>query len=154
MPKAVKENCVMTFDEIKAHENIRHTMAIYNHAGDTDDAETYADTFANDAIFENPGYFRLVGRDAILAWKKTHRVFTTAEFRMHNVSSILINMVGPNSANVRSNWIAITNAGPDHAGRYIDRFIQTNNGWKIAERTVEMLWISKDSLLQQAVPGK
>lgn len=137
----------MTLEELAAHEGIRHTMATYNHAGDGDDAETYASTFTKDGIFENPGLFHHVGRDAILAWKKDHRVFTTASFRMHNVSTILINLTGPDSADVRSNWIAITDVGPDHAGRYIDQFSLTADGWKIAHRRVEMLWVADYSLL-------
>lgn len=139
----------MTLDELAAYEDIRRTLATYNHAGDSDDAEAYAGTFTENAIFENPGYFHHVGRAQILEWKKSHQVFTTARFRMHNLSSVLIDLTGSDSADVRSYWIAITNVGPDHAGKYIDKLVRTDVGWKIANRLVEMDWISDSSKLEK-----
>jgi len=142
----------MTLDDAVACEEIRHTLATYNHAGDSDDAAGYAATFAQDALFEAPG-FSLSGRDAIHAWKLNHSVFAggasgrPASFRIHHVSTMLIDVLSPDRAKAKSNWMAMTEIGPDHAGRYIDDLRKTDEGWRIAHRRVEVLWRAPNSFI-------
>jgi uncharacterized protein (TIGR02246 family) len=136
----------MDFDEMQARESIRDTLARYNQAGDNDDAEAYAATFAEDGIFEALG-LRQEGRAEILAWKKSHRIFAASSFRMHHVSSTRIDFETPDSANVVSNWLAMTDAGPDHCGRYEDRFVRVGKHWLIEHRRVEILWKSAAGVL-------
>lgn len=136
----------MNFEQLLAYEQIRHTLATYNHAGDSNDAQAYAATFTEDAVFEAPG-IRLSGRAAIYEWKTTHTIFAAAAFRMHHVSSVLIDLISESTANVRSNWLVTTNIGTDHAGRYRDQFRNTLEGWRIAHRHVEILWRADNSIL-------
>ena len=136
----------MDREELTAHEEIRRTLAQYNQAGDGDAAELYAAAFTPDALFEAPA-FRHSGRDAILAWKRSHKVFGSATFRQHHVSSTLIELESMSVAHVRSNWLAITNIGQDHCGRYLDRFRKTGDRWLIEHRRVTILWRAENSSL-------
>lgn len=125
-------------------EAIRQIIARYNLTGDTDDFDGYAGCFAEDALFEAPG-FRHQGREAIRAWKGSHRIFGEAAFRMHMTTGTCIEFSSPDAARAVSNWMALTNSGPDHAGRYHDRFERTAEGWRIAERRVDILWRAETS---------
>jgi ketosteroid isomerase-like protein len=136
----------MKLQNLVAYEQIRHTLAAYNHAGDSNDAHAYAATFTEDAIFEAPG-FRLCGRLAIYDWKMKHTIFAAAAFRIHHVSSVLIDLISADTAKARSNWLVTTNIGTDHAGRYRDLFRKSENGWCIAHRQVDILWRAHNSFL-------
>lgn len=37
-------------------------------------------------------------------------------------------------------FLVITNAGPDHAGIYLDRYRRTAEGWRIDDREIRILW--------------
>jgi uncharacterized protein (TIGR02246 family) len=136
----------MDLDELRAREAIRDTLARYNQSGDNDDAAGYAATFAENGIFEALGT-RHVGRAAILAWKKSHRIFAESSFRMHQVSCTRIDFDSADRAAVLSNWVAMTDAGPDHCGRYHDRFVRAGGNWLIEHRRVEILWKSAAGVL-------
>lgn len=143
----------MKLDELIARECIRDTLARHNYSGDRDDAEGYAATFTEDAILESP-LFRSEGREAILAWKRGHRIFAGTSYRLHHVSSILIEVRSQDSADVVSNWLATTNIGPDHCGRYVDRFTREGERWLIAHRRIDILWQASDSVLGGSQPRK
>ena len=139
----------MTLEQLVTYEQIRHTLATYIHAGDSDDALAYAATFTEDAIFEAPD-FRLCGRAAIYDWKMKHTISATTAFRIHHVSSMLIDLISANTAKARSNWLVTTNIGTDLAGRYHDRVHKSEDGWCIAHRRVDILWRAHNSLLNAA----
>lgn len=136
----------MILDELIAREQIRHTLAAYNHAGDSNDADGFAGAFTEDAIFEGPG-FRLDGRAAIRAWKASQPMFGAATFRIHHVSGVLIEFLAADRARVRSNWLVTTDIGADSAGRYDDLFRKTRDGWRIAHRQGAVLWRAGNSFL-------
>ena len=82
----------------------------------------------------------LSGRAAIYEWKMKHTITAAAAFRMHHVSSVLIDLISVNCAKAQSNWLVTTSIGTDLAGRYQDQLLQTYHGWCIAHRQVEILW--------------
>ena len=139
----------MTLDEIIAREQIRHTLAAHNQAGDSNDSEGWIATFTHDAILEAPG-IHLSGYEALYAWKTSHTIFAETAFRSHHVSSILINLLSAQTATARSNWLVTTDIGPDHSGRYSDRFRKTGEGWLIEHRKIEILWRASNSFLEEA----
>lgn len=141
----------MTPNEAAACEEIRRTLAQYNQAGDVDDARMFADSFAIDGEI-HAASFDAVGRENIFAWKADQGIFPAEiggkpTFRMHNVSSTLIEFQPDGTASVRSYFFTVTNAGPDHAGRYTDVFVEENGRWLIKHRRPEVLWRAENSVI-------
>jgi len=139
----------MTLDELSACEEIRKTLAAHNQAGDGDDAQAWAATFTDDAKLATVG-LQIFGREALLQWKVSHKIFATTAHRNHHVSNTLIDLVSADSALVTSNWLVITDIGLDHSGRYRDRFRKTGDGWLIAQREIEIIWRADNGFLVQA----
>jgi hypothetical protein len=52
------------------------------------------------------------------------------------VSNLLIELEGPDRARARSYFLAVTDRGTDHWGRYRDDLLRTNDGWRFAHRRV------------------
>ena len=129
----------MAQDVAADRDAIRELIARYNQTGDADDVDGYVGCFAEDARFEAPG-FHHDGRAAIRAWKESHSIFGKTSFRMHVTGSTSISFESADSARARSNWIAVTDAGPDHAGRYHDHIVRTAGGWRFVHRQVDILW--------------
>lgn len=147
----------MTLDELFAREAIRDTLAQYNVSGDRLKIEDYAACFTEDGIMEaehrDPAFaFRYEGREAIRAWQERWRDGTAeggihgASFARHHLSTSKIDLTGPESAKVRTYWVAWTDIGPDHAGYYLDIFRKVGSRWLIAHRRVREDWRSENSL--------
>jgi ketosteroid isomerase-like protein len=128
-------------------------LAAYNHAGDSNDADAYARHLPRDAIFEALG-FRLCGRAAIYDWRFKHTIFAAAAFRIHHVSSVLIDLISADTAKARSNWLVTTNIGTDHARRYTDLFRKSEDGGCIAHRQIDILWRAHNSILGEEQMAK
>jgi hypothetical protein len=155
----------MTLDELLAREAIRDTMAKYNVSGDRLKIDDYAACFTEDGIMEaehkDPTFaFRYEGRETIRAWQQrwlkqtmngvgVHR----ATFARHHLSTCKIDLTGPDSADVRTYWVAWTDIGPDHAGYYLDAFRRVGDEWLIAHRRVREDWRSPNSLFGNPIEG-
>ena len=151
----------MTIEELLAREAIRDTIAKYNVSGDRLKAEDYAACFTEDGIIESTtkgvrDNFRYEGRAAILEWQNAWRnakpgqetrkdVVRKATFVRHNLTTCKIDLTGPDTADVRTYWMVITDAGPDHSGVYVDKFRVEDGQWLIAHRKVRTDWFSPDS---------
>jgi len=141
----------MTPEQAADCEEIRRTLAQYNQAGDVDDARMFADSFAVDGEI-HAAAFDAVGRENIYAWKANQGIFPAESggkptFRMHNVSSTLIEFQPDGTANVRSYFFTVTNIGPDHSGRYTDVFVKEGDRWLIKHRRPEVLWRAENSVI-------
>ncbi|HEX7751064.1 MAG TPA: nuclear transport factor 2 family protein [Novosphingobium sp.] len=153
----------MTVDELLAREGIRDTLAKYTVSGDRLKVEDYAACFTEDGVIatehRDPALcFRYEGRGAILAWQRRWRdrtvageVVHQARFARHHLSTVKIDLTGPDTARVRSYWVAWTDIGPDHAGYYLDSFRKVDGAWLIAHRRVREDWRSPQSLFGSAV---
>jgi hypothetical protein len=146
----------LTLDELLAREAIRATMARCTQAGDSLRAEEYAGCFTEDGILETTGPegaagLDLRGRAAILAWQGGWRDQPasdqprSARFARHNLTTCKIELTGPDTARVRTYWLVMTDAGPDHCGVYQDSFRKLGDDWLIAHRKVKTEWNSPDS---------
>jgi 3-phenylpropionate/cinnamic acid dioxygenase small subunit len=69
-----------------------------------------------------------------------------ATFARHHLSTCKIDLTAPDTATVRTSWVAWTDVGPDHAGYYLDTFRQVGEEWLIAHRRVREDWRSPASL--------
>jgi hypothetical protein len=153
----------MTIEEMLAREAIRDTLAKYNTSGDRLKVEDYVSCFTDDGIMESEFVaedkaFSYKGKAAILAWQNRWRhrdpdapAIHGSRFIRHHLSTCKIDLTGPDTAKVRTYWVAYTDIGPDHAGYYLDDFRKVGDEWLIAHRRVRLDWESADSLYMNAV---
>ena len=128
--------------EIEARLSIQDTMARYTHGGDTGRSQDYADAFAPDGVMEISGDERYQGRDTIFQFLEEQKanlagVMKTRLIR-HFVASARIRFESPQEATASSYFLAVTDIGPDHWGRYRDRFVPVDGEWLIALRSVRV----------------
>lgn len=128
---------------MEARLSILHTMGRYSNAGDRGRAEDYASCFAPDGTFEvvDEGV-SATGRDAIMAFLEGEKAslagkMTTRLIR-HFWASPKIEVTSPTEATADSYFLAITEIGPDHWGRYRDRWRPVDGEWLIAHRKVTL----------------
>ena len=69
----------------------------------------------------------------------------------HHLATSKIDLTGPDTANVRTYWVAWSDIGPDHSGYYLDTFRKVGEEWLIAHRVARVDWTSPDSLFGTAV---
>lgn len=154
----------MNLDELLAREAIRDTLAKYNVSGDRLKIDDYVSCFTEDGIMEtehrDPAFvFRYEGRPAIRAWQQRWLDGTAgggvhqATFARHHLSTCKIDLTAPDTADVRTYWVAWTDVGPDHAGYYLDLFRKVGDDWLIAHRRVREDWRSPGSLFGNPVAG-
>lgn len=136
--------------ELVARERMRDTMARYNLAGDRGALEELALCFTESGILELPGEGEVRGRGAILA----RLVLVADELRdsaerpllRHHVTTSRIELLSDREARVWSYFLAVTDVGLDHSGRYLDRFAAVGDDWLMAHRRVTVDWHSKESV--------
>ena len=136
----------MDRNEVADREAIRVLLATYNINGDRGDVATLANTFAEDGVIEFGGE-KTVGRAAIQArlggGGSTRKPgFTVSR---HHLSTSLVEIDG-DRASGRTYFMVNTDIGPDHHGVYVDRFVRTGDGWRIAHRQVRIDWQAENSL--------
>ena len=127
--------------EPAARDAIRETLARYAHLVDRGRLDETAALFAEDAVLEAGDEPAARGREAIRA------VFAGAGTRLaaggrtrirHHVSSVTIAFEDAWTATVESYFLAITDRGPDHWGRYRDRLVLRDGRWLFAHRRVRV----------------
>jgi hypothetical protein len=128
--------------EIAGRLSILDTMARYTHAGDTGRSQAFADCFTPDGVMEVIGEQTAEGRDAIYRFLEEQKASLAGAMETklirHFVTSHWISFESPEEASASSYFLAITHIGPDHWGRYRDRFVPVEGAWLIARRTVRV----------------
>lgn len=126
--------------ELVARERIRDTLARYAHCADTGRFAELVVLFTEDGVLEIDGRPPLQGRDAIetfLTGTKSNLATTLARpLIRHHVSSVRIEVHSPDAASAASYFLAITERGPDHWGRYRDRLVRVGDQWLFRHRRV------------------
>ena len=126
--------------ELVARELIRDTLARYAHCADRGRFDELVALFTEDGVLEIDGLPPLRGRDAIrefLQGTKTSIANTTGRpLIRHHLSSVQIDVASPVEAAAASYFLAITERGPDHWGRYRDRLIPAGSRWLFRHRRV------------------
>jgi SnoaL-like protein len=132
----------MDAGEAIAREQIRDVISRYNHAGDRGDLETLVRCFREDGVLDLEDEDACAGRDAIL--HRLSRVVSDSVARAgrvfvrHHVSSVKIDVTGPDSATAASYFLVFTEIGLDHWGRYADRLARAGGLWQFAHRKVRL----------------
>ncbi len=110
-------------------------------------AETAA-LFASDAVLEVEGSARVVGRDDIQAYFEgvgiTLERTSVSRLIRHHVTSAVVDPVDADHARGAVYFLAVTERGVDHWGRYRDRYVrlaesaresgEPAGGWRFSER--------------------
>jgi ketosteroid isomerase-like protein len=129
--------------ELAAREAIRDLVARYAHAADRGRLDDLCALFDADGVLRIDEREPLVGPDAIRAFLGATQTSVRSETRSalirHHVSNLLITMEGCQSATGVSYFFVVTERGPDHWGRYCDRYRPDGaGGWRFAERRVRV----------------
>ncbi|HLY37107.1 MAG TPA: nuclear transport factor 2 family protein [Candidatus Binatia bacterium] len=127
--------------ELGAREAIRETLARYAHLVDRGRLDETAALFTEDGVLEAGDEPAARGREAIRA------LFAGAGTRLaaggrarirHHVSSVTIAFDDAWTATSDSYFLAVTERGPDHWGRYRDRLVLRDGQWLFAHRRVRV----------------
>ena len=131
--------------ELVAREQIRVTLARYNHNGDRGRVVELSEQFAPDGVLEIAGGATYTGRRAIadgLGGGVEARLSGNGggppPIVRHHVSSVLIEDVTPEEAHAASYFAVMSRDGLDHWGRYRDTLRVVDGEWKIAHRYVRV----------------
>ena len=127
--------------ELVAREGIRETVARYAQLVDAGRIDELVALFAEDAVLEAGTLPPARGRAAIAElFRGTGERLASAATRpliRHHVSNLTIDVGGP-AADARSYFLAITERGPDHWGRYRDRLAYIGGLWLFMSRVVRV----------------
>jgi hypothetical protein len=128
--------------EIEARLAIQQTIARYTHAGDSGRSTDFAEAFTADGVMEVYGEAPISGRQAIVAFLEDQKTSLASAMDRrhirHFVSSLRIDFPSSDEATASSYFMAVTQIGPDHWGRYRDRFVPVDGEWLIAHRFVRV----------------
>jgi ketosteroid isomerase-like protein len=126
--------------EIAARELIRDTIVQYAHHADTGRFAELVELFTEDAVLEVDGLRPLNGRQEIqqfLTGTKTSLASTLKHpYIRHHISTLRIDVHSPDEASAASYFLAITERGPDHWGRYRDQLVRVSDRWLFRYRRV------------------
>lgn len=126
---------------MSAREAIRELVASYAHCADTGRFEDLAALFAPDGVLEVRGAngATLPGRDAIRAFLTGVGADlagdTSVPIIRHHVSNLTITVDSPQAATGACYFLAVTEHGVDHWGRYRDTYVCIDDRWRFAHRT-------------------
>ena len=122
---------------------IRDLVAAYAHAADRGRFDEVAGLFAPTGELELPDGRRLVGpaaiREFLDATGTTLRSAAAAPASLrHHVSSHRIVVESAEAAAGYAYFLVVAAAGPDHWGRYADRYVRVDGRWLFASRRVRV----------------
>jgi 3-phenylpropionate/cinnamic acid dioxygenase small subunit len=129
--------------ELIAREQIRDIVAAYAHYADSGRFDEMVALFVADGVLETPDRQSHSGRDAIRAFLGGTKVrlaeaAATAPLIRHHVSNLRIEVASPSEATGSAYFFVVTERGPDHWGRYRDRYVSVGGDWRFAHRRVRL----------------
>jgi hypothetical protein len=126
--------------ELVAREEIRETLARYHHCGDSGRFTDMAALFAVDGVLEIRGESTVAGRDAIVGYlsgvNRDLVAMSDVPMLRHYSTNITITVSSPQEATAASAFLVLSETGLDHWGRYRDRLVPADGGWRFAHRLV------------------
>lgn len=135
----------MTANDARAA--IRHLQSIYNSAGDRGRTDEVIGVFAADGVLEVPGASH-AGQHAIRAFLSgvAENGSDSVDLRgsRHHLTTSRIDVDG-DAAQGWSYFFVMRRGQVIQEGSYIDRFVETQDGWRIAHRRVKILWTLGDT---------
>jgi hypothetical protein len=146
-----------------AREEIRALLIEYAQCADSGRTERMLELFAPEAVLEATGDPTCRGtseiRDYFERAALSARHLMAKPHLRHHLSSIHIELVGAAQARSTSYFLAITDTGPDHWGRYRDTLRYDGTGWLIHHRRLQLEgcagdgWLDRHRKEQQAAGG-
>jgi SnoaL-like domain len=139
--------------ELVIRESVRQTLADYTAGTDRNRLEDIAACFAPDGALTISGREPMVGPEAIVAGlgAQVNR-FAVGPVPLthvrHHVSSVRFGAVSRDRVEVSSYFLAVTNVGVDHWGRYRDVLVPVDGRWLFASREASADGFSPDSLMR------
>ncbi|GAA3973524.1 hypothetical protein GCM10023085_65000 [Actinomadura viridis] len=132
----------MLAPEVIAREEIRDLLIEYVQCADGGRTGRMLELFAEDAVMEATGDPACHGRDEIRAYfenagRSIRRHMATPALR-HHLSSVRIELTSPAEARTTAYFLAVTEIGPDHWGRYRDTLRRTGDSWQITRRLLQL----------------
>lgn len=128
--------------ELSAREELRDLVAAYAHAADSGRFDEVVALFADDGVLETPDRIEHRGREGIRAFLGGTGAAlagaTTVPLIRHYVSNLRLAVTGTDDATGAAYFLVVTERGPDHWGRYRDRYVRTAEGWRFAHRRVRL----------------
>jgi len=128
--------------EMAAREAIRDLVARYSVAGDRGRFDDLIALFTDDGLLELPEGRSARGRDAIRAFLSDTgarlREATTRPVIRHHVTTHQIDVASASEATGTAYFFVVTERGPDHWGRYRDRYACVDGTWRFAHRKVTL----------------
>jgi hypothetical protein len=135
--------------ELVAREEIRELVARYAHHADAGRFDELVALFADDGLLQIEDREPLRGRDAILTFlastRHGARESPAPRSIRHHVSSLHIDVSARDTATGSSYFLVVTQRGPDHWGRYRDRYAVSDGRWVFAARQVRVDGIAPGS---------
>lgn len=143
----------MNASEMHARVSIQHTLAVYANSVDSGDVSGIVGTFAPDARLEVSSGATVQGRDAIKAFYEPVLGATRPDraddgsipLLRHNLTTSRVEFESVDVANGSTYFMSVTRYGPDHSGRYIDRFVRHGDDWLLADRRIVVEWYATPS---------
>ena len=139
--------------ELTIRESVRQTLADYTAGTDRNRIEDVAACFAPDGVLSSPAGNRWSDPAAIVAGLSA-QVDRFAEGPVplthvrHHVSSVRFGAVTRDRVEVSSYFLALTNIGVDHWGRYRDVLVPVDGRWLFASREAIADGFSSESLMR------
>lgn len=139
--------------ELAIRESVRQTLADYTAGTDRNRIQDVASCFAPDGALTFTGGEPMIGPAAIAAGLSA-QVDRFAENPVplthvrHHVSSVRFGLVARDRVEVSSYFLALTNIGVDHWGRYRDVLIPVDGRWLFASREAVADGFSAESLMR------
>jgi len=130
--------------QLSAREHVRELVAAYAHLVDAGRFDALVELFAEDAVLEAGTLPPARGRAAIRAVfagtgsrLAAGAAGTTRPLIRHHVSSLRIDVHDADTASAAAYFLALTERGPDHWGRYRDRLVRIDGRWLFQHRRVQ-----------------
>ena len=144
-------------EEMIARAAIEHLLSRYPFLVDRQRFEELSTLFAPDGIMEGPVGEPGVGRQGIEEFFRHSAtkpiVGRIPKLMRHNVTSQCVEIVDAANAVANSYFIAMTDVGPDHWGRYRDAIVNIDGTWLIGRRSLTVDGCTPGSWWEQNVSG-
>jgi hypothetical protein len=125
-----------------AREEIRSLLIEYVQCADTGRTDRMLELFTPDAVMEATNDPVCHGREEIRAYferaGRSAKTFMAHPYLRHHLSSIHIELELPGEARSTGYFLAITDTGPDHWGRYRDTLRHDGASWRIQHRRLQL----------------